>query len=71
MDELKTAILLFSSLLDEQLRRLYAGLEALKLGPSGDRRSGYDERACERVVLYAQYAYFVPNVYFVRIKVLV
>ena len=71
VDELKNAILLFSSLLDEQLRRLYAGLEALKLGPSGDRRSGYDERACERVVQYVQHAYFVPNVYLVRIEVLV
>jgi hypothetical protein len=38
VDELKTAILLFYSLLDEQQRRLYAGLEALKLGRSGDRQ---------------------------------
>ena len=36
--ELKTAILLFYSLLDEQQRRLYAGLEALKLGRGGDRQ---------------------------------
>jgi hypothetical protein len=35
-DELKTAIILFYSLLDEQQRRLYAGLESLKLGRSGD-----------------------------------
>jgi hypothetical protein len=34
--ELKAAILLFYSLLDEQQRRLYAGLEALKLGRGGD-----------------------------------
>ena len=34
--ELKTAILLFYSLLDEQQRRLFAGLESLKLGHSGD-----------------------------------
>ncbi len=37
-DELKAAILLFISLLDEQQRRLYAGLESLKLGHGGDRR---------------------------------
>jgi hypothetical protein len=37
-DELKAAIILFTSLLDEQQRRLYAGLEALKLGHGGDRR---------------------------------
>ena len=36
--ELKAAILLFCSLLDEQQRRLYAGLESLKLGRGGDRR---------------------------------
>jgi hypothetical protein len=37
-EELKTAILLFYSLLDEQQRRLYAGLESLKLGHGGDRQ---------------------------------
>ena len=31
-DELKAAIVLFSSMLDERQRRLYAGLESLKLG---------------------------------------
>ena len=36
-EELKAAILLFYSLLDEQQRRLYAGLESLKLGRGGDR----------------------------------
>ena len=36
--ELKAAIILFYSLLDEQQRRLYAGLEAHKLGHGGDRR---------------------------------
>jgi hypothetical protein len=36
-EELKAAILLFYSLLDEQQRRLYAGLESLKLGHGGDR----------------------------------
>src|ERR1039457_5056760 len=35
--ELKASILLFYSLLDEQQRRLYAGLESLKLGRGGDR----------------------------------
>lgn len=34
--ELKAAILLFYSLLDEQQRRLYAGLESIKLGHGGD-----------------------------------
>ena len=37
-DELQAAIVLFCSLLDERQRRLYAGLEALKLGHGGDRR---------------------------------
>jgi hypothetical protein len=36
-DELKAAILLFYSLLDEQQRRLFAGLESIKLGHGGDR----------------------------------
>jgi hypothetical protein len=35
-DELKAAILLFYSLLDEQQRRLFAGLESMKLGRGGD-----------------------------------
>jgi hypothetical protein len=37
-EELKAAIVLFYSLLDEQQRRLYAGLESLKLGRGGDRQ---------------------------------
>lgn len=37
-DELKAGIILFYSLLDERQRRLYAGLEALKLGRGGDQR---------------------------------
>jgi hypothetical protein len=36
--ELKASILLFFSLLDEQQRRLYAGLESLELGRSCDRQ---------------------------------
>ena len=36
--ELKAAIVLFYSTLDEQQRRLFAGLEAHKLGHGGDRR---------------------------------
>ena len=36
--ELKASILLFYSLLDEQQRRLYAGLESLKLGRGGDHQ---------------------------------
>ena len=35
-DETKAAIVLFVSLLDEKQRRLYAGLESLKLGRGGD-----------------------------------
>ncbi len=35
-DELKAAIVLFYSLLDERQRRLYAGLEAMKIGHGGD-----------------------------------
>lgn len=35
-DELKAAILLFYSVLDEQQRRLFAGLESVKLGRGGD-----------------------------------
>jgi hypothetical protein len=37
-EEAKAAILLFYSLLDEQQRRLYAGLESLRLGRGGDRQ---------------------------------
>jgi hypothetical protein len=37
-DELKAGIVLFFSLLDERQRRLYAGLESLKLGHGGDRK---------------------------------
>lgn len=37
-EELKAAIILFFSLLDEKQRRLYAGLEAFKMGYGGDRR---------------------------------
>jgi hypothetical protein len=36
--ELKAAIILFYSLLDERQRRLYAGLEAHKVGYGGDRK---------------------------------
>jgi hypothetical protein len=35
-DELKAAIILFYSLLDEKQKRLYAGLESLKFGQGGD-----------------------------------
>jgi hypothetical protein len=35
-EELKATILLFYSLLDEQQRRLFAGLESMKLGHGGD-----------------------------------
>jgi len=37
-DELRAALVLFFSLLDEKQRRLYAGLESLKLGYGGDQR---------------------------------
>ena len=37
-DELRAAIVLFASLLDERQRRLYAGLESLKYGWGGDTR---------------------------------
>ena len=37
-DEVRAAIILFASLLDEQQRRLYAGLESLQFGHGGDRQ---------------------------------
>src|SRR5260370_4785126 len=37
-EELKASLVLFSSLLDERQRRLYAGLESLKLGLGRDQR---------------------------------
>ena len=37
-DELKAAVILFYSLLDEKQRRLYAGLESFKLGHGGDNK---------------------------------
>jgi len=36
-DDLKAAVILFFSLLDERQRRLYAGLESLKIGHGGDQ----------------------------------
>ena len=39
-DELKAAMVLFASLLDEKQRRLYAGLESLQLGHGGDSAVG-------------------------------
>lgn len=50
--ELQAAIILFFSLLDEQQRRLYAGLEAQKVGHGGDRKIaallGLDEHTVGR-----------------------
>ena len=37
-DEVKGAIILFLSLLDEKQRRIYAGLESLRFGYGGDRK---------------------------------
>jgi len=37
-DEMRAGIILFFSLLDEKQRRLYAGLEAAKIGYGGDRK---------------------------------
>ncbi len=37
-DELRAKIVLYFSLLDEKQRRLYAGLESLKLGHGGDQK---------------------------------
>ncbi len=37
-EELKASLVLFSSLLDERQRRLYAGLESLKFGRGGDQK---------------------------------
>jgi len=36
--ELKAAVVLFYSVLDEKQRRLYAGLESLKIGHGGDQQ---------------------------------
>lgn len=50
--ELQAAIILFFSLLDEQQRRLYAGLESQKVGHGGDRKIadllGLDEHTVAR-----------------------
>jgi len=37
-DELKASMILFLSMLNEKQRRVYAGLESLKLGYGGDQR---------------------------------
>ena len=37
LNEIKAAIILFYSMLDEKQRRLYAGLESLRVGHGGDR----------------------------------
>ena len=51
-DQQRAAIVLFYSLLDEQQRRLYAGLESLKQGHGGDRKLaeilGLDEETVAR-----------------------
>lgn len=51
-DEVRAAIVIFYSLLDEKQRRLYAGLEALKWGHGGDRKIaqllGLDEKTVAR-----------------------
>src|SRR5438045_704455 len=39
-DELKASMLLFYGLLDEQQRRLFAGLESIRLGHGGDTLLG-------------------------------
>ncbi|MCP4105300.1 MAG: hypothetical protein GY749_07170 [Desulfobacteraceae bacterium] len=36
-DELKAALIIFFSTLDEKQRRLYAGYESLKIGHGGDK----------------------------------
>ena len=38
LEEIQAAVVLFWSLLDEKQRRLYAGLESMKLGAGGDQR---------------------------------
>ena len=38
MNELKDALIIFYSTLDEKQRRLYAGYESLKIGHGGDKR---------------------------------
>jgi len=38
LNEIKAAIILFYSMLDEKQRRLYAGLESLRIGHGGDRQ---------------------------------
>ena len=49
-DELKAAIILFYSVLDEKQRRLYAGLESLKVGYGGDKLiSGFLNLSAETV----------------------
>ncbi len=40
-EELRAAIVLFYSLLDERQRRLFAGLEATKIGHGGDRKMAH------------------------------
>ena len=40
LDELNAAIILFYGLLDEQQRRLFAGLESIRLGHGGDTLLG-------------------------------
>jgi len=51
-EQLRAAIVLFYSLLDEQQRRLYAGLESFKQGHGGDRQMaqalGLDEQTVAR-----------------------
>jgi hypothetical protein len=74
-DELNAAIVLFYSMLDERQRRLYAGLESLKLGHGGDRQLaelfGLDphtvargRQELTRLPLFTSYFSFFPLVLF-------
>jgi hypothetical protein len=67
-DELRAAIVLFWSLLDERQRRLYAGLESLKLGAGGDQQIASFLRLDPHTVAKGRRQLLAQDVAFDRIR---
>ena len=67
-EELKAGIVLFYSLLDEQQRRLYAGLESLKLGHGGDQQLAQFLGLDAHTVARGRQELLAQNVAFERVR---
>jgi hypothetical protein len=67
-EELKAALVLFSSLLDERQRRLYAGLESLKVGRGGDQKLAELLQLDPRTVARGRQQLLAQEVEFERVR---